>query len=155
MRWDDSGTGDALWYTTRDPALEDLLGRGSLGGGVVPPTPRTGYVGETPVEGEGATARWAALHDRARDLRAALRPGDVVGERQARRAVRSLFLYEHQLTPRARRRARTLLWARDRPGEAPPFAERVRWARCRCAGCTRPQGAAASMTRAGICLQSA
>lgn len=69
---------------------------------------------ETPIHGHGAVARWLALHDRAGELRAALRPGDGVGERQALRAIRSLFLYEHQLLPATRRQARAAVWRRDR-----------------------------------------
>jgi len=146
------------WYTTSDPAVDDLeaahlrglVGRGLLAGVTLPSPPWAAYFsGETPIEGPGATARWIALHDRASGLRAALRPGDIVGEGAARRAVRSLFAYEHQITARARRRARASLWARDRPGEAlPPFAERVAWARCRCARCC-PPAAPAPMAAAG------
>lgn len=99
---------------------------------------RREYPGETPIEGQGAVARWLALHARARQLRAALPPGDDVGEHQARRAIRSLFLYEHQLTAKARRQARTALWRRDRAEPLPNFAERSRWARCRCQG-SQPQ----------------
>jgi hypothetical protein len=104
-----------------------------------PPPRQTGYRSETPIEGEGAVERLIALHDRARTLRAALRPEDGVGARQVQRAIRSLFLYEHQLTPRTRRQARTVLWCRDRAEELPPFVERVRWARCRCPDCQTPQ----------------
>jgi hypothetical protein len=102
---------------------------------VVPPPRRAEYPGETPVEGEEAVARWIALHDRARELRTNLRPGDGVGEQQVRRAIRSLFLYEHQLTPKTRRQARTALWRRERAEALPAFAERARWARCRCMRC--------------------
>jgi hypothetical protein len=92
--------------------------------------------------GEGAVARWVALHDRARELRAALHPGDGVGARQVRRAIRSLFLYEHVLTPKTRRQARTFLWCRDRGDRLPPFVVRVGWSRCRCARCHGPSLAA-------------
>jgi hypothetical protein len=51
------------------------------------------------------------------------------------RAIRSLFLYEHQLTPKGRRQARTFLWRRDRVEGLPAFAGRTRWARCRCPQC--------------------
>jgi hypothetical protein len=81
---------------------------------------------ETPVEGRGAVNRWLALHDRAHDLRAALRPDDGVGERQARRAIRSVLLYEHQLTATTRRKARETLWQRDRAQLLPDFATRAR-----------------------------
>jgi hypothetical protein len=89
-----------------------------------------------------------ALHDRARDLRAAILPGDLVGMRQLQRAVRSLFLYEHQLTAKTRRWARTLLWQRDKRMPLPAFLDRVRWTKCRCWTCqpgawTAPAAAAA------------
>jgi hypothetical protein len=94
------------------------------------------YAEETPIEGHAAVKRWLALYDRARDLRANLHPGDVVGERQARRAIRSLFLYEHQLTAPTRRKARERLWRRVRAEEAlPDLATRARWSYCRCAEC--------------------
>ncbi len=116
------------------PELEHLLRDGLLR--MAPPPPRRGeYPGETPIEGAGAVARWVALHDRARALRAALRRGDGVGACQVQRAIRSLFLYEHQLTSRTRRQARTTLWRRECADGLPAFAERARWSRCRCTGC--------------------
>jgi hypothetical protein len=114
--------------------LQHLLCDGVLRG-VLPPPRRGEYPGETPVEGAEAVARWIALHDRARELRSALRPGDGVGDRQVQRAIRSLFLYEHQLTPKTRRQARTALWRRERVEALPAFSERARWARCRCTQC--------------------
>src|SRR5262249_27847096 len=106
--------------------------------------------------------RWVALHDRARDLRAALRPGDLVDERQVRRAIRSLFLYEHQLTPKTRRQARTCLWHRERPNHPlASFVARIGWSRCRCARCQSPTAAevgsmgVAPALREGLVLQSA
>jgi hypothetical protein len=134
-------------FTVIDPAVEDLraselvrlVRTGALTGAYVP-TFTSSYVGDTPVEGAGARARWLALHDRAVALRAALRPGDIVGERQVRRALRSVLLYEHQLSGQTRRQARTDLWRRDRSDEPlPPFVERVRWARCRCGQCSAGQ----------------
>jgi hypothetical protein len=125
-----------------DPALDDLSRtevRRLLGPHLVhvalPPPHRSVYPGETPVEGAGAVARWVALYDRARDLQRDLAPGDGVRARQAQRALRSLILYEHQLTPTTRRQARTVLWQRERAGELPGFAVRVRWTRCHCAQC--------------------
>ena len=100
-----------------------------------PPPRRRAYPGETPIEGTGAVARWIALYDRASTLRATRRPGDGVATRQAQRAIRSLFLYEHQLAPKTRRQARTALWRRDRDQALPSFGERTRWARCRCSHC--------------------
>jgi len=134
-------------FTVIDPAVDDLRASGLLRlahtgalTGAYVPTPPSDYVGDTPVEGAGARARWLALYDRAVALRAALRPGDVVGERQVRRALRSVLLYEHQLSGQTRRQARTELWRRDRSDEElPPFARRVRWARCRCGQCSVAQ----------------
>jgi hypothetical protein len=99
------------------------------------PRHRRPFPDEPPINGEDAVARWLALYDRARDLRAALHAGDGVGQRHALRAIRSLFLYEHQLTAKTRRQARTMLWRRDRRESLPAFTERSRWARCRCAHC--------------------
>jgi hypothetical protein len=134
-------------FTVIDPAVEYLrasellclVRTGALTGAYVPGQHR-GYVGETPVEGAGARARWLALHDRAVALRAVLRPGDIVGQRQVHRALRSVLLYEHQLSGQTRRQVRSDLWRRDRSDEPlPPFVERVRWARCRCGQCTEVQ----------------
>ena len=117
--------------------VHDLL-RGGLVRVEAAPPRRAEYPGETPIEGHGAVARWLGLHDRACQLRAALPPGDGVGARQAYRATRSLFLYEHQLTAKARRQARTSLWRRECTEPLPAFAERARWSRCRCPQC-QPQ----------------
>jgi hypothetical protein len=125
-----------------DPALEDqrvtdlmrLIQRGAVGLSL-PSQRHSDYPGETPYEGAGAVARWLALHDRAVEMRAALRPGDVVAERNVRRALRSVLLYEHQITPTTRRQARTELWRRTHDGPLPAFAVRSRWARCHCAHC--------------------
>src|SRR5262249_6813423 len=115
-------------YLARDPLPDDqealwCLQTSLLNGGLLryelPSARLRGHPGETPTEGAGAVARWMALHDRARDLRAAVLPGDRVGMRQVRQAVRSLFLYEHQLTTKTRRRARTDLWQRDWSGPLP------------------------------------
>jgi len=134
-------------FTVIDPAVEDLrasellrlMHSGALTGAYVP-TPHSGYIGDTPVEGAGARARWLALYDRAMALRTTLQPGDIVGERQVRRALRSVLLYEHQLSGQTRRQARSDLWRRDRSDEPlPPFARRVRWAHCRCGQCSLVQ----------------
>jgi hypothetical protein len=134
-------------FTVIDPAVEDLrasellcLVRTGVLTGAFVPAPPSGYVGDTPVEGAAARARWLALYDRAVALRAAWQPGDIVGERQVRRALRSVQLYEHQLSGQTRRQARTDLWRRDRSDEElPPFVKRVRWARCRCGQCSVAQ----------------
>jgi hypothetical protein len=102
---------------------------------VAAPAPhRFEYLGETPIAGESAIARWLALYDRALQLRANLSLQDPVAIRNARRAVRSFFLYEHQLTSRTRRRARTILWQRDHQ-EMPTFVMRTAWTQCRCWDC--------------------
>jgi hypothetical protein len=66
---------------------ETLLGRNDLlhAAVLLPQRPRH-PAGDTPIMGEGAVERWIALHDRARDVREALHPGDSVGERQVQRA---------------------------------------------------------------------
>jgi hypothetical protein len=121
-----------------DAELQRLL-EGVLGGAVLHSAPaapqRADYPGETPTEGTGAVARWVALHDRARALRLHMKTNDIVAAHHVQRAVRSLFLYEHQLTAKTRRRARTALWQRDQRSPLPAFAERARWATCRCARC--------------------
>jgi hypothetical protein len=123
-------------------SLEFLLGRNDLLHATLPQRPRP-QLGETPIFGEGAVVRWVALHDRACDLRVELRPGDSVGERQVQRAIRSLLLYEHVVTPKTRWQARVRLWERDRLESLPPFVEQRRWTQCHCwrcqAGISRPQ----------------
>jgi hypothetical protein len=117
-------------------SLESLLGqeRRLQAALLLPHRPRP-EPGETPIMGEGAVSRWVALHDRARAMRAGLRPGDSVGERQVRRAIRSLFLYEHVMTPKTRWQARTRLWERDRTCPLPSFVEQLCWAQCWCWRC--------------------
>ena len=133
--------------------LQDLLRDGLVRVEVAPPRRRE-YPGETPIEGTSAVARWVALYDRASTLRATVRSEDGVGTRQAQRAIRSLFLYEHQLTPKTRRQARTALWRRDRNQALPSFAERARWARCRCSHCL-PTTVTHATTLADALLRSA
>jgi hypothetical protein len=116
-------------------SLEALLRRTPLLKAVVLPQPARSHPGETPILGEGAIDRWLALHDRARELRAALRPGDSVGERHVQRAIRSQFLYEHVITPKTRWQARSRLWERDHLEKLPAFVEQLRWTQCRCARC--------------------
>lgn len=96
---------------------------------------RAASPGETPTEGAGAVARWIALHDRARALQSSMKANDIVAAHQVQRAVRSLFLYEHQLTAKTRRRARTALWQRDQRSPLPTFVGRAQWATCRCPRC--------------------
>ena len=137
---DTSATSNEIRYLLRDGTLHT----------VTPPPRRGDSPDETPIEGKGAVARWLALHDRARMLRATLLPGDGVDERQALRAIRSLFLYEHQLAAKTRRQARTALWRRERAEPLPAFAERARWSRCRCPQCqpaVRPVGIAELLLR--------
>ena len=116
-------------------SLETLLQQTPVLKAVVVPQRARSHPGETPIMGEGAIDCWLALHDRARELRAALRPGDSVGERQVQRAIRSLFLYEHVITPKTRWQARCRLWERDRLERLPAFVEQVRWTQCRCTRC--------------------
>jgi hypothetical protein len=110
------------------------------------------YLGETPTDGEEAAERWLELHDRAVELRALLRPGDTVQTKIVRRALRSALLYEHQITPKARRHARLTLWSRAHTGPLPPFSVRVRWGQCQCARC---QATASQELREVIVLASA
>jgi hypothetical protein len=93
------------------------------------------YLGETPTDGEEAAERWLDLHDHAVEVRAQLRPGDIVQTKVVRRALRSVLLYEHEITPKARRLARIALWSRTHNGPLPPFSVRVRWGQCQCARC--------------------
>ena len=140
-----------------DAGLQRLLD-GVLGGALLHPAPvapqRADYPGETPTEGTGAVARWVALYDRARALRLRMNADDIVAAHQVQRAVRSLFLYEHQLTPKTRRRARTVVWQRDQRSPLPAFAELARWARCRCAHC-QPTLWTVSATRQSRLLRTA
>jgi len=94
-------------------------------------------VSETPVEGPGAIARWVALLDRAEALQQehdADHPHPT-HQRQVARAIDSLFLYEHQMLPAARREAREYLWQRDRAEPLPPPEVHAEWEWCRCRRC--------------------
>jgi hypothetical protein len=110
------------------------------------------YLGETPTDGEEAAERWLGLHDHAVALRAQLPPGDIVQTTNVRRALRSVLLYEHQITPKARRLARLALCSRTHSGPLPPFSVRVRWGQCQCARC---QAQAAQDLQEVIVLASA
>lgn len=93
-------------------------------------------VAETPTYGRGAVTRWLDLHDAAVRLRAGVKPGDTYADKHARRAIASLFRYEHQLTSETRRKAREALWQRDRDEPFPALDERQHaWKRCRCPLC--------------------
>jgi hypothetical protein len=97
-------------------------------------------VSETPIEGPGAIARWIALLDRAEDLQQHVHDADhphlhPTLQRQIARAIDSLFLYEHQMLPSARRAAREVLWQRDRAEPLPSEAICAAWAQCRCRRC--------------------
>jgi len=116
-------------------SLEALLRQTPILKAVVVPQRARTRPGETPILGEGAIDRWLALHDRASELRAALQPRDSVGERQVQRAIRSLFLYEHLITPKTRWRARIRLWERDRLECLPSFVEQRKWTQCHCWHC--------------------
>ena len=101
-----------------------------------PPDQEVRTVAETPTYGKGAVARWLDLYDAADRLRAGVKPGDAYAEKHARRAVASLFRYEHQLTPETRQQAREALWRRDRDESLPALDERrYVWNQCRCPVC--------------------
>jgi hypothetical protein len=92
--------------------------------------------GETPTRGTGAIRRWVDLLDRAEALIGDADPEDPFAQRTAGRALASLFLYEHLMTPRARRRAREYVWRRDRRDQPlPEWTSRQEWGRCRCRRC--------------------
>jgi hypothetical protein len=116
-------------------SLEAIFGRTPLLKAMAVPRQARACPGDTPIFGDGAIARWIGLHDRACEMYAALRPGDSVGERQVQRVIRSLFLYEHLITPKTRWQARVRLWERDKSEQLPPFVEQRRWTQCRCSRC--------------------
>jgi hypothetical protein len=108
--------------------------------------------GETPTWGDGAMWRWIELLDRAEALMRDTDPNDPCTQRTAARAITSLFLYEHQMTGRARRRAREYLWLRDWPDVPLPKATiRREWMRCRCRTCR----VECVLGRPGVVLQAA
>jgi hypothetical protein len=106
----------------------------------------------TPLDAPGAVAYWLGLVDRAQALQAqalAANPLHPVLERTARRALRSVLLYEHQITPRARRQARQTLWRRQHTGPLPSLEVLLRWEQCQCLPCRQaralgPEGEATS-----------
>ena len=120
--------------------LHDLRVRAQIGWLRLVPAPRereVHLVSETPVEGPGAIAHWVALLDRADALQHehdADHPRPTL-QRQIARAIDSLFLYEHQMLPAARREARESLWQRDRAEPLPPPDVRAQWEWCRCRRC--------------------
>jgi hypothetical protein len=102
--------------------------------------------------GAGAVRRWIALLDAAEAAIYEVDPANPVAQRSAGKRIESLFLFEHQMTPEARRLAREAVWRRDNPGKSLPArlhlptvapAEpgcvcatcRVRWERCACRAC--------------------
>ena len=68
--------------------------------------------------GPGAVRRWIALLDAAETAIYQVDPADPVAQRTAGRRIESLFLFEHQMTPEARRLAREAVWRRDHPGKS-------------------------------------
>jgi hypothetical protein len=122
-------------------ALHDIAQRAGTGHLLVfpmacRPHASAGFITEeTPDAGAGAVARWVALLDRAEDVQANASAEDPCAQKQVRRAIDSLFLYEHQLTPDTRREAREFLWQRDRKEPLPAPATRLEWAKCRCRTC--------------------
>ncbi len=92
--------------------------------------------GDTPTWGNGAVRRWVALLDRAEALMREADPDTAFAQRPASQAIASLFLYEHQMTGLARRRAREYVWRRDRPDKPlPDMAVRQVWEHCLCRNC--------------------
>jgi hypothetical protein len=90
---------------------------------------------ETPTDGTEAVECWVGLLDRAESLMGAVDWDNPYVQRTARRALDSLYRYEHEMTPTARRLAREFVWLRDRDAPLPPAEERVGWERCRCRAC--------------------
>jgi hypothetical protein len=105
-----------------------------------------------PQGGPGANRRWIALLDAAETAIYQVDPADPVAQWSAGRRIESLFVFEHQMTPEARRLAREAVWRRDHPGKslpgrlhlptvAPPepgcvcVTCRMRWERCNCRVC--------------------
>ena len=117
---------------------------------------------ETPVDGPGAVENWLGLVDHAQALQAqalAASPLHPVLERTARRALRSVLLYEHQITPRARRQARQTLWRRQHTGPLPPIEVLLKWEQCHCLPCQQAwamtPGAGSSPAFSAVAEQSA
>jgi hypothetical protein len=114
-----------------------------------PPEQEVHIVSETPVEGPGAVARWVALLDRAEHLQQDNPSDHPTVQRQIARAIDSLFLYEHQMLPAARREAREYVWRRDRTESLPAPQLRTAWEQCRCRTCLL----ARLMTRSAVAKQ--
>ncbi len=117
---------------------------------------------ETPVDGPRAVENWLGLVDHAQALQAralASSPLHPVLERQARRALRSVLLYEHEITPRTRRQARQALWRRQHTGPLPPLEVILTWEKCQCLPCqharTMTPGAGSSHAFSAVAEQSA
>ena len=98
--------------------------------------PVRSWSGETPTDGTLAIATWVALLDRAEAAMDASADDAQYSQRTASRYLDSLYLYEHQMTPLARRLAREYVWLRDRDEPLPLDAERLAtWERCQCRRC--------------------
>ncbi len=96
---------------------------------------RQRHIGDTPTDGTEAISTWVALLDRAET---AMQSGDLddpFAQRTASRLLDSVYLYEHQMSPEARRLAREFVWLRDHDEPLPPASERLHWERCLCRGC--------------------
>ena len=108
------------------------------------PSTSTATEEETPVDGPGAVENWLGLVDHAQVLQAqalAAKPMHPVLERTTRRALRSVLLYEHQITSRARHQARQALWRWQHTGPLPPLEVLLTWGQCRCATCQQERAA--------------
>jgi hypothetical protein len=90
---------------------------------------------ELPIDGKAAVSRWLALHDRAATLQTTWRQSKRQLPRVVWRGIRSLFLYEHRLSPETRRRARMALWLREHEAPLPDLVTLRRWEECRCPRC--------------------
>lgn len=93
------------------------------------------HTGATPTDGTDAITTWVALLDRAE---VAMHSGDLDDpcvQRNASRLLDSVYLYEHQMAPAARRLAREFVWVRDHDEPLPLPTERLHWERCLCRGC--------------------
>lgn len=116
-------------------SLHELTSLMSAPGAAPTAKPHLSSPAETPVYGKAAMTRWLALYDRAAALQAAVREGQPVVPRVVWRAIRSLFLYEHLLSPETRRRARMTLWLREHDAPLPSLPILRRWDVCRCPQC--------------------
>lgn len=96
---------------------------------------RRSHTGNPPTDGTEAITTWVALLDRAETAMQSGDQDDLYVQRTASRLLDSVYLYEHQMLPEARRLAREFVWLRDHDEPLPPASERRHWERCLCCGC--------------------